>query len=38
MVPATLLTYLNDVDVKLREAAGQVSKLTHGLGLPGRMS
>ena len=38
MVPATVPTYLDDVDVKLREAPSQVSQLTHGLGLARRMS
>ena len=38
MVPATLLTYLDDVDVKLRQPASQVSQLTHGLGLARGMS
>ena len=38
MVPATVLTYLDDVDVKLGEAASQVSQLTHGFGLARRMS
>jgi hypothetical protein len=33
MVPTTVLTYLDDVNVKLRETASQVSQLTHGLGL-----